>query len=369
MDSEALHPTILPKNKLISKLVLTDIHKRLGHAGRNHMTSRLRHRYWIPETLSVPAPSVDANVPLLDSKRSLIFLWTECRLITSICIHWYSVIFTCMATQTIHLEMAYSLDTSSCIRKCHTMVHLLKGQVTDMRSDNGKKLVEAEKELRDALKEINHSQIEPTCYRMVSDGSFNPPKGAHHGGDWERMVSLFLWYLANQNSFRELSDKFDVSQSSAHRCVVEVLQTLYTMVPTFINWFTECEKLSVSAAFRAMCGIENIIGAIDGCHIKLQRPPVRGGDYLNRKGYYSIVLQGIVDSRGKFRDIFVGAPGRVHDSRILRKSTFFERSAEKMGGYMLLGDSAYISREYAFITTPKRDNGALTIQDQRQNTD
>ncbi|KAK0135644.1 hypothetical protein N1851_028507 [Merluccius polli] len=35
---------------------------------------------------------------------------------------------------------------------------------------------------------------------------------------------------------------------------------------------------------------------------------------------------------------------------------------------MLLGDSAYISREYAFITTPKRDNGALTIQDQRQNT-
>ncbi|KAK0142954.1 putative nuclease HARBI1 [Merluccius polli] len=184
----------------------------------------------------------------------------------------------------------------------------------------------------------------------------------------KQKVSLFLWYLANQNSFRELSDKFDVAQSSAHRCVVEVLQTLCTMVPTFINWFTECEKLSVSAAFRAMCGIENIIGAIDGCHIKLQRPPIRGGDYLNRKGYYSIVLQGIVDSRGKFRDIFVGAPGRVHDSRILRKSTFFERSAEKMGGYMLLGDSAYISREYAFITTPKRDNGALTIHDQRQNT-
>ncbi|KAJ8371752.1 hypothetical protein AAFF_G00302590 [Aldrovandia affinis] len=109
-------------------------------------------------------------------------------------------------------------------------------------------------------------------------------------------------------------------------------------------------------------------GAIDGCHIKLQRPPVRGGDYLNRKGYYSVVLQGIVDERGRFRDIYVGAPGRVHDSRILRKSTFFEKWGEKMGRYMLLGDSAYISRDHTFIVTPKRDNGALTLQDQQRNT-
>ncbi|KAJ8387282.1 hypothetical protein AAFF_G00159050 [Aldrovandia affinis] len=35
--------------------------------------------------------------------------------------------------------------------------------------------------------------------------------------------------------------------------------------------------------------------------------------------------------------------------------------------YMLLGDSAYISRDYTFIVTPKRDNGALTVQDQQRN--
>lgn len=184
----------------------------------------------------------------------------------------------------------------------------------------------------------------------------------------KQKVALFLWYMANQNSFREISDKFNLSQSSAHRCVVEVLRTFCTMVPTFVSWFTECEMMQTSAAFRAMCGIDGIIGAIDGCHIKLQRPPVRGGDYLNRKGYYSVVLQGIVDGKGRFRNIFVGAPGRVHDSRILRKSPFFATWPEKMGRYMLLGDSAYISREYPFIVTPKRDNGALTTQDQQRNT-
>ncbi|KAJ8384500.1 hypothetical protein AAFF_G00204150 [Aldrovandia affinis] len=197
-------------------------------------------------------------------------------------------------------------------------------------------------------------------------------KGDQHDGGLEipvrQKVALFLWYMANQNSFREMSDKFNVSQSSAHRCVVDVLRTFCKMVPTFISWFTNCEKMATSAAFRAVCGIDGIIGAIDGCHIKLQRPPVRGGDYLNRKGYYSVVLQGIVDERGRFRDIYVGAPGRVHDSRILRKSTFFEKWGEKMGRYMLLGDSAYISRDHTFIVTPKRDNGALTLQDQQRNT-
>ena len=120
----------------------------------------------------------------------------------------YSVIFTSMATRAIHLEMAYSLDTGSCIRKCHTMVLLLKGQVTDMRSENGKKLVEAEKELRDALKEINHSQIEPNLLQDGIRWSFNPPKGAHHGGDWERMVrylhSIGIAVLLSQPPTRKM---------------------------------------------------------------------------------------------------------------------------------------------------------------------
>ncbi|KAM3876295.1 putative nuclease HARBI1 [Diretmus argenteus] len=129
-----------------------------------------------------------------------------------------------------------------------------------------------------------------------------------------------------------------------------------------------CEKTATSAAFRATCGIEGVIGAIDGCHIKIQRPHVRGGDYLNRKNYYSVVLLGIVDERGRFRDIFVGAPGKVHDARILRKSKFFESWGEKMGRFMLLGDTAYIGQAYPFVTTPKRDNGALSMQDQLDNS-
>ncbi|KAJ8347503.1 hypothetical protein AAFF_G00191870 [Aldrovandia affinis] len=114
---------------------------------------------------------------------------------------------------------------------------------------------------------------------------------------------MFLWYLANQNSFRELSDKFDVSQGAAHKVIVEVLDLTCLLASSFITWPTHCEKRTNAVLFRRACGIDGIVGAIDGCHIRIQ----------------------------------------------------------------LLGDTAYIAQTYPFIITPKRDNGALTVDDQQLN--
>ncbi|KAL2083802.1 hypothetical protein ACEWY4_021575 [Coilia grayii] len=152
------------------------------------------------------------------------------------------------------------------------------------------------------------------------------------------------------------------------QCVVEVVSAFCKIVPNFITWPNGCLKAASSAAFQNKCGICNIIGAIDGCHIKIQRPTTRGGDYLNRKNYYSVILQGIVDESGRFMDIFVGTPGKVHDARVLRKSPFFETWPERMERKKLLGDSAYIGQAYPFILTPKRDNGALSVEDEQNNS-
>ena len=39
-----------------------------------------------------------------------------------------------------------------------------------------------------------------------------------------------LWYMADQNSFRELDDKFIVAQSTAHDGDIQVLTAIYHMV-------------------------------------------------------------------------------------------------------------------------------------------
>lgn len=70
---------------------------------------------------------------------------------------------------------------------------------------------------------------------------------------------------------------------------------------------------------------------------------------------------------GRFIDIFTGAPGRVHDSRVLRVSPFFGTWWESMGQHKLLGDTAYISQTYPVIITLKRDNGKLIPEEQQMN--
>ena len=186
----------------------------------------------------------------------------------------------------------------------------------------------------------------------------------------EIKTAMFLWYMGNQNSYRELSDKFDVSISRAHDIISKVLIKVCDMAGEYITWPTDAEKQVSSAVFQRTSSRPRIIGAIDGCHIRILRPRYHGIDYMNRKGYYSVLLQGICDDRGKFIDVFVGPPGRVHDSRMLRESDFYGNWQGKMGTYRLLGDSAYISNAYsAFILTPKRNNGALTPADVQANNE
>ncbi|KAF7706407.1 protein ALP1-like isoform X1 [Silurus meridionalis] len=178
-------------------------------------------------------------------------------------------------------------------------------------------------------------------------------------------VLMFLSYMGNQNGFRDISDKFDVSESTAHKSVLEVLAFFSTLGPSFISWPNASRKKTSSAAFHKLCGLDGIIGAIDGCHIKINRPNIRGGDYMNKQSFYSVRLQGIVDEKERFIDIFVGPPGRVDDARMLRASSFYADWQEKMGEYTLLGDSAYTD---PFIITQKCDNGDLTQDEQLQNS-
>ncbi|KAE8967960.1 hypothetical protein PF011_g27370, partial [Phytophthora fragariae] len=54
-------------------------------------------------------------------------------------------------------------------------------------------------------------------------------------------------------------------------------------------------------------------GCIDGSHIPISNPSKNGEMYYNRKCWYSVVLQAVVDWRGRFCDLDCKWPGRVGD--------------------------------------------------------
>lgn len=57
-----------------------------------------------------------------------------------------------------------------------------------IKSDNGTNFISANRELKQALKDINKDKIQSVLRQDGITWTFNPPHGAHHGGVWERLV-------------------------------------------------------------------------------------------------------------------------------------------------------------------------------------
>ena len=66
--------------------------------------------------------------------------------------------------------------------------------------------------------------------------------------------------------------------------------------------------------FYEMKQIKGVIGLIDGSHLEIPMKSQDKAAYISRKGFPSIVLQGICDHELEFTNINVGFPGSVHDA-------------------------------------------------------
>lgn len=176
-----------------------------------------------------------------------------------------------------------------------------------------------------------------------------------------KALLLTIWYLSNTETFRQVSDRFDVSLSSAHRCLLRVLKFFLSLRIEYIKWPTMNEYREISVGFRMKQGIDGIIGAIDGCHVRIRRPQEHQEAYVNRHKYCSVLIQGVVDHRKRFLDVYCGEPGSIHDARLLRKSNIYSKAQDNpqfFGENFLLGDSAYPSLRW--LVPPFKDNGALS---------
>ncbi|KAK2874939.1 hypothetical protein Q8A73_024345 [Channa argus] len=193
-------------------LILQDIHERIGHGGRNHVLSTLRQRYWIPNAISAIRKILSscrtcrrlhgatgrqqmADLPLsrvLPDEPPFTRTGVDCFGPFTIkrgrtTAKRYGVIFTCMATRAVHIEVAASLDTDSFINALRRFI-ARRGQVLEIHSDNGTNFVGAERELKRSLEEWNMSKIENRLTQSGIKWMFNPPSASHFGGVWERLI-------------------------------------------------------------------------------------------------------------------------------------------------------------------------------------
>lgn len=138
------HPLILSKDQHISRLILRHFHLQLGYGGRNHVLSDVRRRFWITSGISAVRKVMarclfcklygrktgEQKMEETCRRREWFLIYRHSRGVDYFGVDYfgpvdvksgrktvkrYGVVFTCMTSRAMHLEVAYSVDTDSCI--------------------------------------------------------------------------------------------------------------------------------------------------------------------------------------------------------------------------------------------------------------
>ena len=212
---EIKHPVILPSRGHVTTLLVRYYHERIRHQGRGMTLNDLRsHGYWViggsssvsrciskcvicrrlrgalqeqkmanlPEDRLEPAPpfthcGVDYFGPWLikEGRKEL---------------KRYGVLFTCLSSRAIHLEVSATLETDSFINALRRFINR-RGPVRTIRCDQGSNLMGAKNELQKALSSMDQTRVRHFLLERSCDWiEFQPnvPSASHMGGVWERQI-------------------------------------------------------------------------------------------------------------------------------------------------------------------------------------
>lgn len=198
LSEEVKHPVVLPSNHEISGLIIQHFHQKTHHQGRGMTCSEVRSNgFWILKLQRLvkkfvrtcvtcsrlrgrPVEQKMADLPEDRLSPCSPFWFCGCDLFGPFVVKMgrreckrYGVMFTCLVSRAVHLEVAHSLSTDSFLNAFRRFV-ALRGAVREIRCDQGTNLVGARNEL----------------LKMGCDIIFNPPSSSHRGGVWERLIGV-----------------------------------------------------------------------------------------------------------------------------------------------------------------------------------
>jgi hypothetical protein len=152
----------------------------------------------------------------------------------------------------------------------------------------------------------------------------------------DKAVAMVIYRLATGMVPLAVAEKFGVCKSTVIKytdLITEALANPDKLARRYINIPSGQRLRKIIADFGDGTGLDNMVGAIDGSHIKLfGQPPTAAipGEYWCRHDFHSILLQGICDYNKVFWDVCCRAPGGTHDATHLRSSGIWEKLRENL---------------------------------------
>jgi len=213
------HPILLPHNSRISYLIALETH-RCGHTGVATTVAKIRRRYWILRAHGIiktikfrcvtcrqvkPKHEVQVMADLPEhrlSPQTPPFHFTSCDYFGPMTVKigrnkttkHYGVIFTCLNTRAVHLEVATdcsSMEFKQALRRFFA----IRGYPALMLSDNGTQMVGAEKELRQMIEGWDVDELRNYCADKGMEWKFTTPGAPHQNGCAEALVKSCKYAL------------------------------------------------------------------------------------------------------------------------------------------------------------------------------
>uniref|UniRef100_A0A671LQA6 DDE Tnp4 domain-containing protein n=1 Tax=Sinocyclocheilus anshuiensis TaxID=1608454 RepID=A0A671LQA6_9TELE len=162
-------------------------------------------------------------------------------------------------------------------------------------------------------------------------------------------------------SEKELLEKFRFPRHAIQQLAFDLEEKLRPETSRNCSIPSLLQICVVKMDFFNISGFPNVIGAIDGTHIRIKAPSTHEPLFVNRKGYHSINVQAICDAKLRVLNCVARWPGSTHDSRNLVNSQIhdaFERG-ELQG--VLLGDSGYPLKPWLLTPFLNPETAAQTL--------
>ena len=120
---------------------------------------------------------------------------------------------------------------------------------------------------------------------------------------------------------------FGLGKSSAVQITAAFCSCIAQRAGRYIKFpSNEREAIIAIEKFSESCKLTQVIGAIDATHVEIVAPEDNPSDYFSHKHKYTINTHTVVGANIVFLDMETGFPGSIHDARVLRASTLYQKA-------------------------------------------
>lgn len=208
---DTIHPIVLSPDHPATRLLIQDYDQQLLHPGPDRVFAEMRRTYWIlrgrqavkkhqrgctecqrwrnkptvPRMADLPASRLRLRKPPYWSTGIDCFGPYTIRIGRRQEKRW-GIIFKCLTTRCVHLDLLCSMDTDSFLLALRRFV-ARRGKPYEILCDRATNFRGADRELQRAFEALEPAIKEQLAKQSISF-KFNPPLAPHFGGIWEREI-------------------------------------------------------------------------------------------------------------------------------------------------------------------------------------